>query len=414
MVIRQGFFKAIKLYYQSQGLLGTFRRSIEVSGDYASKLVMEIIMKFSGDVFFERYFLQDRGVLSHMKNAKGLRIAISRVGGLGDALTTTAMVTAIKEKWPEAHIYLFVRNESQRKFLAKERNINKVVVVTQKVDLSAFLKEKMAQYLTKKHIDIFFLHRYVVRASFRKGVLPDLKKELDKLFQQFNVNFYIFPYFNNSLLVFKKNEYELSSACTDLRIEPSGLSLTLDAGDYKILDGLPEAYITVHHGADSESVSPLRKEGNLQTKNWFTERWAEVAAFAKSRGYEVVQLGIPSDHYIPGTIDMRGKTRSMTEAGAILKKAALHLDTEGGLVHFAKAVGTKSLVLFGPTAIEFYGYRDNINIRTGDCRNCWGSKPDWQYECAAGHEVPVCMDAIDVEMVTKALEDFLRSRKKSS
>lgn len=407
----QDVLHSIDVYKERHGVLATIRRWVEVPADFMQNKLLDIALMIAGDDLLEKDYLEDRGVLREMRTQKGLKIGIMKTGGLGDALIATAMVTALKKKWPDAHIYLFVRSANQRQFLSRDKNIEKIMVVSERVNRTSHLHDKAAKDLTNRHLDICFLHRYVVKAYFRKGVMPDLNRRLDELFEMHNLNFFRFPHLNNSLTVFRKNEYELSSACTDLAIEPSGLSLNLIDDDYKILEGLPKVFFTVHNGADSEFDSPLRGKNNIQTKNWFADRWAEVSRFVKSSGYEVVQLGLGSDEYIPGTIDLRGKT-TLTSVGAVLKKAILHLDTEGGLVHFAKAVGTRSLVLFGPTSLEFYGYKDNINIRSDVCRDCWWSEREWPYRCSAGHAVAVCMDSISVEMVTNALEDFLRERGK--
>src|SRR5574337_763351 len=372
----KGFSKAVRFYYGQNGLSATIRRSIEVSFDLAFKTAVDFVLLIAGDDFYGSYYFRDSRFLSRLKAENGLKVGIMKIGGLGDALIVTAMVKAIKDKWQHSRISVFVRSESQRRLLSRDKNIDNVVVVSPRLDLSGFLQEKIVGDLANKYFDVFILHRYVAKVHFRMGIYPEMKKRLDDLFDAYNMNFYNFPYFTNSLLIYRKNEYELSSACTDLRIEPSGLSLNLNDEDYKVLRGLPERFITMHHGADTESVYTLQGErkSTLQTKNWFVDRWAQVAAFLKSKGYEILQLGTLSDNeYISGTIDMRGKT-TLTEAAAILKKAVIHLDTEGGLVHFARAVGTKSIVLFGPTAIEFYGYKENINLRTDFCKNCWWSK----------------------------------------
>ena len=400
--------KAIEIYYKENGLLATIKRSLEVLVDLTLKKIIDIFLLFGEDSLFEKYYTKEKNIFLDIKKIKGLKIGIIRLGGLGDAIIATSLVTAVKRKWPNAYVYVFVRSESQRQFLSKYKNIDKVIVISEKVDLDGYLQVKMASELVNnEYLDICLLDRYVIKAFFKKGLYPKLKEKMNNLFQKFNLNFDTFPYFTNNLLIYKRNEYELRSASTDLEIDPSGLSVCLNDHDFQILKNLPKSFVTVHHGSDSEFRSKLKNKNNLQTKNWFADRWAKVVKFLQSKGYEVIQLGVSQDEYIPGTIDMRGKT-TITEAGAILKNANLHLDTEGGLVHLAKAVGTRSLVLFGPTAIEFYGYKDNINIRAGNCKNCWWSKPDWAFKCPVGYKKPRCMESITVKMVVDTLEKFLK------
>jgi ADP-heptose:LPS heptosyltransferase/SAM-dependent methyltransferase len=399
--------RAVNLYYKHHGFVSTIKEIWRVTYNLILQFFMHIFFGLSLDYLIGLfYFGKGSNILLSAKNKEGLKIGISRMGGLGDAIVITAMVTALKKKWPDSYIYVFVRSENQKEFLERDKNIEHVAVVSKNVKADSFTQIKMAKRLVSRYLDMFYLDRYVVKVFFKNNVQSDYKKALDNLFEIYNLNFYNFPYYSNNLLIYNKNDYELRSACTQLKIEPEGLSFVLNDADFRILRNLPVTYITIHHGADTEFDAGSGGQYRLQTKNWHLNRWKEVVGFIKLLGYEVVQLGTTSDEHVTGTIDMRGKT-TFTEAGAILKGAVVHLDTEGGLVHLSKAVGTKSIVLFGPTAMEFYGYSDNINIRSNVCKNCWWSKSDWAFRCPVGHSVPVCMDSITVKMVTDALERYL-------
>ena len=92
----------------------------------------------------------------------------------------------------------------------------------------------------------------------------------------------------------------------------------------------------------------------------------------------------------------------------ILRHSLLHIDIEGGLVHLASQIGTKCIVLFGPTQIEAYGYANNINLRAGNCHNCYGLYQDIN-TCARGLSDPECMMSITPEMVLTAARKYLDS-----
>jgi hypothetical protein len=253
------------------------------------------------------------------------------------------------------------------------------------------------------------MDHHVIQVFSREGVCPEVMEKQDGFFKRFRLNLSAFPYFSDSALLHTMNEYQLRSACTGLTVTPSGLSISLRDDDFQMVNQLPGAVMTVHHGAGGQFIERGERKQNAWSKNWFIDRWTKILEFLRSAGYEVIQLGVPDDGYIPGAIDLRGRT-TLTEAAAILRNAVLHLDTEGGLVHLARAMGTKSLVLFGPTPIEFYGYNDNINIRAGECRNCWASHPGWLLSCPLGHKRPLCMDAISTQTVIDALRTYLEQR----
>ena len=90
----------------------------------------------------------------------------------------------------------------------------------------------------------------------------------------------------------------------------------------------------------------------------------------------------------------------------LLKNSIVHIDIEGGLVHIATQLGTKCVVLFGPTIKEYYGYEQNINIQAGGCHNCWGLYSDVN-RCARSMEEPECMYSITPELVMGYVDEYM-------
>lgn len=100
------------------------------------------------------------------------------------------------------------------------------------------------------------------------------------------------------------------------------------------------------------------------------------------------------------------KKTSFAELKTILKFAFLHVDCECGLVHLREALhGGPSVVLFGPTPIEFFGYPNNINISANVCKHwCAGHHFLWQKECFLGNNV--CMNSLKPGMVINAITKY--------
>lgn len=160
-------------------------------------------------------------------------------------------------------------------------------------------------------------------------------------------------------------------------------------------------YITVNFGngdcADSSKIA----------KSWSKERFECLISLFKDRypRIQTVQLGAKdserlagADQYLLGT-DFRMSLY-------LLKYSLLHVDIEGGLVHIATQLGTKCVVLFGPTVREYYGYKQNINIQAGNCHNCWGLYSDVN-RCARDMKEPECMYVITPKMVMSQLEKYM-------
>jgi lipopolysaccharide heptosyltransferase I len=94
------------------------------------------------------------------------------------------------------------------------------------------------------------------------------------------------------------------------------------------------------------------------TKNWPTERFAEVAAKLQTElAADIILLGGPDDietcrsieEVLPAACqNLAGKT-SLIEMGSILQQVDLLISNDSGPSHMAAAVNTPTLVIFGPT-----------------------------------------------------------------
>ena len=118
---------------------------------------------------------------------------------------------------------------------------------------------------------------------------------------------------------------------------------------------------------------------------------------------KIVQLGFSEDRcpkFNNIDIDLIGKT-SLEEVKIILNNSIIHIDGEGGMVHLRHALhGGKSIVLFGATSPEFYGYSENINLRGDGCSHwCEWITENWQAKCARGYDRPPCSYSLTPETV---------------
>lgn len=165
------------------------------------------------------------------------------------------------------------------------------------------------------------------------------------------------------------------------------------SGDDTILarHGLvPGRYITIHNGYDEAMQGP---PGQRATKAY--PGWGDVVSYLLEKFGEdlkVVQIGTEKTSAPIAGVDVNliGKT-SLKQALGLLANTAFHLDNEGGFVHAAAAFGKKSCVVFGPTSVDYFGYRSNLNFSPLQCGNCWWSEKTWMMACPRGDVVPTCM-----------------------
>jgi len=169
------------------------------------------------------------------------------------------------------------------------------------------------------------------------------------------------------------------------------------------------AYVTVHDGFDNN----VRLAPGAATKCWPFEHWTElIRKLKESRPWlRIIQLGSRNSRPIPGVdIDLVQRA-SLAQSAWFIKHAQLHIDGDSGLVHLARALHTPSVVLFGPTDDQFFGYSHNVNLTASGCGNCWWSSPTWLSRCPRGLSKPECMTSIEPERVLTAACQIIERRK---
>ncbi len=147
---------------------------------------------------------------------------------------------------------------------------------------------------------------------------------------------------------------------------------------------------------------------NSKAKRWSEERFAKLGTRLNSElASNVILLGSREEADVSASvsslsdadlIDLTGKT-TLAEATAILAELDLFVSNDMGLAHIAAAVGTKTLVIFGPTndvATRPFGTDAEVIRHDVECSPCM------LRECPIDHR---CMTRINVDDV------FERTRK---
>ncbi len=151
-----------------------------------------------------------------------------------------------------------------------------------------------------------------------------------------------------------------------------------------------------------------------ETKDWTPAGFAAAARCLRDeRGATIYLMGGPGDAdrcadidrmMGEGSVNLAGKT-SLVEMGSYLAGMDLLIANDSGPVHMAAAVGTPSLVLFGPTCPERTGpYGDEHRIVQSDPLEC---RPCFMRDCPPGHHR--CMADISAEQVTTVALEMLKN-----
>jgi ADP-heptose:LPS heptosyltransferase len=133
----------------------------------------------------------------------------------------------------------------------------------------------------------------------------------------------------------------------------------------------------------------------MKNKQWPVERYQAVVD-ALQNEVQWIQIGLPDSPPIRGALDLRGKT-SLRETAAILANSQVFLGEAGFVMHAARAVECRSVIVYGgreDPAISGYSANENMVGRTV-CSPCWQ-----RIRCDFGLE---CMQIITTDEVIGAV-----------
>lgn len=135
----------------------------------------------------------------------------------------------------------------------------------------------------------------------------------------------------------------------------------------------------------------------MRNKEWYPDRFQSVCA-ELSADVQVIQIGSAKDPKLESALDLRGKT-SLRQSAAILANSLLFVGLEGFLMHLARAVDCRSVIVYGgrikPTQI---GYVANKNLYSQvRCAPCW-----LRNNCDFDRK---CMDMITTDQVIAAVAE---------
>lgn len=381
---------------------------------YLEKTPEQKTLSFKKLKIFTRQVLDDNTQANALVSNKiwdGIRIAVQLRGGIGDQLIGCNYVKALKDKLNDANIKIdvYCRSVVNELFLSGTAFINSVSPESDfnpsdgmydlyiRLDRFPVILEcdeekiqhhqtlykyvSLVQNFKKLHQNVFFTGRSEFDSICNIYTLIKGQKR----FNQMDIDGF--------LGIGEKFQYAPKIQQTDVFQK------------FKI----PKKFITIHRGVDTNRTCN-------SNKLWPMESYNQLIKMIKSEfpEYTIVQLGVNKER-CPDMenvdINLVGKT-SMTDMVYILKKSLLHIDGEGGQVHIRHAInGGKSVVFFGPTSVDFYGYSENINLYSNVCPHwCEHIKERWDEGCLKTGGIPLCMVKISPEMAFAKIKAYLNKK----
>lgn len=117
-----------------------------------------------------------------------------------------------------------------------------------------------------------------------------------------------------------------------------------------ILKTLPERFII---------IEPHAKTSWCKSKQYSLKKWQNIVNNIYKK-IPVVQMSLPKKKILQNVINISDKINNFREACLLIKYANLFISTEGGLMHGANAVNTKSIIIFFPLFDPRYTKYDNV------------------------------------------------------
>lgn len=349
--------------------------------------------------------------IAPVKNWNEIRIAIQLKGGIGDQLIGCNYIKALKDKLNDNNIKIdvYCRQIINDLFLSNADFINTI--------------SPEADFAPSDNLhDIYIrLDRFPVILNY-----DDQKIQTNKILYKYVLLVQNFMKTHNKVFFTGRSEFD--SICNiytlikgQKRFNQMDIDGFLDIKEQflynpkvqetDILDiyKIPQKFITIHRGVDTNRSSD-------SNKLWPIDSYNKLIQMIKSEFPEItiIQLGVnkqrcPAMNGID--INLVGKT-SMADITYLLKQSLLHIDGEGGQVHIRHAInGGKSVVFFGPTSADFYGYSENINLYSNVCPHwCEHIKEKWDEGCIKTNGVPLCMLKISPETAFAKIKSYLNKK----
>ena len=339
-----------------------------------------------------------------LKKSK-LSIAIKTGATLGDNVIRKKFIEELIKIAPKCKIDIYsLASESFLPSIYKDcNNINLLIP-----DGGSLYQKYNKQYTLALTLSYSILvdNFNFVKAAEQNEVFAKKMQKLEVFTKDYNKDIDVFATPFNLVIrrqIYMGNNCYSMFNCGDVfRIKNSKVYISTDFKTIK--HSLPKKYITINYGAGI-TVESMKFVSKIWPGNYF-EKF--IKEFKKNYpDYKVIQLGSYGAYKLKN-VDQYFLGEDFEVVKCILKKSLFHLDIDGGLVHLATQLDTKCIVLFGPTQVQFFGYKQNINILAGGCHGCYGLYGDIN-KCAKHLLKPTCMYSITPEIVMEATNAYFKT-----
>ena len=399
-------FDYVVIAVKSKTSLSEMYRVLDEAGIPHKKIIYVGTRKNEKKIFLHYGSGQDK-IKKQAHDDTKIDLAFYILSGIGGLLFIKRYIIELLKDIPECRVDLYAKEHIDAiKFLLSDiENINRVVFSMNNEYLSCSCNYDLSITVIGSGIiavDAFDENKLGIKAPFFADKIRKLVETLQD--EEFTMDTPRIAFFEaskylqkNAYTVFERGIWDLSDWHVNVPLTKYGY------GKYKALN--LKQYITFN------SANGISAYADKVAKAWPLYYFEETIARFKRKypNVEVIQVGAVSSVKI-ASADRFVLGEDLSMVAHILNNAIFHLDIEGGLVHIASQLGTKCIVLFGPTPEYYYGYLNNINIKVGNCHDCCGIYANYN-RCARGLKCPPCMYNITPELVMNRIDIVMNSLK---
>lgn len=344
---------------------------------------------------------------SDSADGRNLRIAFSVSAAIGDQIIFLRLYQEYAKLCPKAEMDIYVGQMRQAEAVFNGQPC------LRRIDPGDIRREDYDKYDIVLH-EMYGLQVLAYRREKVRRISPEISRSIEAI-----INYQKKYSADNSVAEFGSrimidrarllgmNRYEIMGMQSGLDFTDPRVKIEIDPSyeeEYHKL-GFQKPFITFNCGAGKASA-----DDRPQIKTWPFDHYEKLIPMIKKRfsGIQVVQLGDGRTERVKDAdLVMFGKSLEVVKY--ILRDSLLHIDNESGLPHLATQLGTKCVVLFGPTPVWFWGYPQNINIVSEECKECQAMIRDWYVKCLR-YDEPKCMRSITPERVFAEVAGYLEEQ----
>ncbi|HRP07599.1 MAG TPA: glycosyltransferase family 9 protein [Gemmatimonadales bacterium] len=327
------------------------------------------------------------------------RILLVRFSSIGDIVLTTPVIRAIRQRHPDAHIAMVVR-EDMADLVRHNPRLDQVITWQHRSPLGP-LVERIRQ--------TDWTHRLDLHGSLRSRRLRLMVGGEWQGYPKHRIR-------RTALIATGRRmggslghvveRYAEAAASLGITLDdlPAELFVSVEAEEKA------RAFLAGHGLGRQRRLVALVPGAAHFTKRWPPEYWTDLAARLSVKD-DLVILGGPAEREVAATMVAAAGRAAASAAGdfsllgsaALLRQSAAAVAGDTGLMHMATAVGTPVIALYGPGVEEFgfFPWRARSRVLQIDigCRPCSAHGGP---RCPLGHHR--CLRDLTPELVAAQLE----------